>query len=169
VSSLNSPIVKTYTKFIVFFLVSVLQVTVKAWDVDFSRREKELKFSRIPASVDTIPTPNEGWMEKISTAFQPEQEVVIIQTETGFMPDTVRLKSGQSYRFHVVNVNESNKNVSFIMDAFSQHEATYFGKTKSFTVTPKAEGIFSFECPETAKQGRVVVISSDDARKPASE
>lgn len=164
----NSQTVKNYIKVFIFFLASFLHVTVRAWEVDFSRREKELTFSRLPAAVETVPGVESGWLDKISTAFQPEQEVVIIQTENGFIPDTVRLKSGQNYRFHVVNVNESNKNVSFIMEAFSRHEATYFGKTKSFTVTPKVEGIFSFECPETAKQGKVVVVPGEK-RQLASE
>jgi hypothetical protein len=44
---------------------------------------------------------------------------------------------------------------------------TYFGREKSFNISPKADGIFSFQCPETAQQGRIIV-TGDEGRKPAS-
>ena len=67
-------------------------------------------------------------------------------------------------------MNEKEKNVSFILDAFSEHHGTFYGQPKEFNIIPKAEGIFSFQCPETAKQGKIVVTGAEDAsRKPASK
>jgi hypothetical protein len=64
-------------------------------------------------------------------------------------------------------VNQKQKNISFVMDAFSEHHATYFGERKSFVIAPKVEGIFSFQCPETANEG-VVTVYSDSSRSPAN-
>jgi hypothetical protein len=73
-----------------------------------------------------------------------------------------------------VNVNEKEKNVSFILDGFSEHHATYYGKIKSFRLEPKKEGVYSFQSPETSAEGKLVVFSPQMAlpasvRGPASE
>jgi hypothetical protein len=96
----------------------------------------------------------------------PTQEIVILNTEQGFIPATVRVREGLQYKFIVVNVNEKAKNVSFIMDAFSEHHATFYGKLKSFFVVPKKAGVYSFVSPETSAQGRLVVQGSS-AGEPA--
>ncbi|GIL18243.1 MAG: hypothetical protein BroJett040_19940 [Oligoflexia bacterium] len=132
-----------------------------------SRRQSELKKARGPASLE-VPQPKpESLVGSFLDSMGPTQDIVIINTEKGFVPETVRVKKGQNYRFHVVNVNDKEKNVSFMLDAFAQHHATYFGLEKSFTLQPKMEGIYSFHCPETAKQGKIIVTT--DERKPASE
>ena len=59
-----------------------------------------------------------------------------------------------------MNVNEDKKNVSFMLDAFGQHHATYFGKIKSFDLDPTTEGIFDFQCPETSAQGKLVIFGT---------
>jgi plastocyanin len=169
VSLLNSKTVKNPTRISLFIIASFAQVTVRAWDVDMSRRQKDLKSLRMPASItDQAQKPN-STLTNFFEAVEPTQEIVIMNTEKGFVPETLRLKKGGNYKIFVVNVNDKEKNVSFIMDAFSEHHATYFGEQKSFTVTPKADGIFSFQCPETASQGRVIVFDDKDNRKPASE
>lgn len=160
--------VKSCTKIALFILFSVIQVSVKAWELDMSRRQKELSHSRMPASVvDQVPKKEDGLVSNFFESVEPTQEIVILNTEKGFVPETVHLKKGQNYKIHIVNVNDKEKNTSFILDAFSEHHATYFGQEKSFALAPKAEGIFSFQCPETAKQGRLVIVS-DSERKPAS-
>ena len=143
------------------------QVSVKAWQVDFSRRNKELKTMRLPASIVDEVQKKQDVTTNYFEATEPTQEIVIMNTEKGFVPETIRLKKGQNYKIHIVNVNEKEKNTSFILDAFSEHHATYFGQQKTFTVSPKADGIYSFQCPETSVQGKVIVFS-DDNRKPAS-
>ena len=65
-------------------------------------------------------------------------------------------------------MNQKEKNASFILDAFSEQHATYFGVEKNFQIQPKVEGIFSFQCPEMSHQGKFVVVS-DEPRKPAGE
>ncbi len=145
-----------------------MQVKVKAWEIDMSRRQKELFKSRMPASiVDQPEKKDDGILTNFFDSIEPTQEIVLLQTENGFVPETIRLRKGQSYRLHIVNVNQKEKNASFILDAFSEHHATYFGQEKSFSITPKTEGIYSFISPETAKQGRIIVIPDSD-RKPAS-
>lgn len=165
---LNFKTAKSCTRLGLFLFCSVIQVSVKAWDVDMSRRQKELTHSRLPASVvDSVPAKGGGLMSNFFESIEPAQEIVILNTEKGFVPETIRLKKGQNYKIHVVNVNDGEKNTSFVLDAFSEHHATYFGKEKTFALAPKTEGIFSFQCPETAKQGRIIIISESE-RKPAA-
>jgi len=178
VSSQSSQIVRrfinTISKFILFVVFSFMHVSVKAWTVDMSRRTGDLQRITVsgPTAMDMQNKPEEPLLSGFSGVFQgiePTQEIVILNTDKGFVPETVKVKAGQSYKFHVVNVNETEKNVSFILDAFSEHHGTYFGQPKSFQIAPKIEGVFSFQCPETAKQGKIVVVPPDMAgRSPAS-
>jgi hypothetical protein len=92
------------------------------------------------------------------------QELVILNTEKGFVPSTLRLRKGTKYLFHVVNVNPQEKNLSFILDAFAEHRATYYGQLNEFTIEPKKEGVYSFECPETSFEGRMVVFAPETAK-----
>ncbi|MEZ4872157.1 MAG: cupredoxin domain-containing protein [Bdellovibrionales bacterium] len=127
----------------------------------------------MPAS-EPAATQEAGFFETIFESSAPLQEVVVMNTKKGFVPATVRLRQGMNYKFHVVNINEEERNVSFVMDAFSEHHATYFGNIKTFILSPKKEGVFSFQCPETSAQGKLVVYPSynmDDSmelRQPAS-
>ncbi len=170
-NSLNSKTAKSFTRILLFALAFFTQVTVKAWNVDFSRRQKELKTMRMPATITDQPA---AAQEKMASNFfesvEPTQEIVIMNTDKGFVPETLHLKKGQNYKIFIVNVNDKEKNTSFVLDAFSEHHATYFGQQKSFSIAPKADGIFSFQCPETAQQGRIIVFSDEmnPARKPAS-
>ncbi len=100
---------------------------------------------------------------------EPVQDLVILQTEHGFVPSTVRVRKNGRYRVSVVNVNEKEKNVSFILDAFSEHHATYYGKIKTFILEPKKEGSFSFESPETSAEGKLIVFNPEvSIRAPSS-
>jgi len=178
VSLPNSPNAKFFTKkaffrVFVFLIASTLQVTVKAWDLDMSRRKGDLQKFRGPAS-EQAEKKDKEWLETLfQPASAPMQEVVILNTEKGFIPENVRLKKGGVYKILVVNVNSSEKNTSFVLDAFSEHHGTYFGQPKSFDLSPKTDGVFSFLCPETSKQGRIIVYTDDhstaEPRKPASE
>jgi hypothetical protein len=127
----------------------------------------------MPASVVDQPAASTPKTENLFSGFfevtEPTQEIVILNTEGGFVPETVRLKKGGNYNIHVVNVNEKEKNASFILDAFSEQHATYFGQKKSFQITPKVDGIFSFLSPETGKQGRIVITPNEGDRKPAAQ
>lgn len=105
-------------------------------------------------------------------ASEPVTELVIMNTQNGFVPNTVRLRKDVKYKLHVVNVNEKEKNISFVLDGFSEHQSTYYGKVKSFYLQPTREGVYSFNCPETSIEGRLVVFAPPGAaniRTPASE
>jgi hypothetical protein len=111
-----------------------------------------------------------GLFDTIFDAGEPVQEIVILNTEHGFVPGMVRVRKGGRYKISVVNVNEKEKNVSFILDGFSEHHATYYGKVKTFMLEPKKEGIYSFISPETAAEGKLTVFNPQvSVRAPASE
>jgi plastocyanin domain-containing protein len=140
------------------------------WTFDFSRRSKDIKdYEKM--------MPKESLKQKtiFQSVFEPSvplQEVVIMNTDRGFIPSTLNVKEGMRYKVHIVNINETEKNISFVMDAFSEHHATYFGKVKTFTIEPKKSGVYSFQCPETSAQGRLVVYPGRSAlgpRLPASQ
>lgn len=153
--------------FILTFFINV-QVVKAEWTFDFSRRtNKVLEVAPMPVPKNVV---NEASI--FESAFEPSapvQELVIMNTDKGFVPATVRVKSGMNYRVHVVNINEDNKNISFVMDAFSEHHATYFGSLKTFNIRPKQQGVFTFQCPETSAQGKLVVYPAVNLnRLPAS-
>lgn len=151
------------------------------WSVDLSRRTNQMRkqeLNRAPAAlrkaaesdgvqvVDpaSIPTetkePERSFVDKIFDPGEPTQDIVILNTERGFVPNTIRVRKDGRYLIHVVNVNEREKNVSFILDGFSEHHATFFGKVKTFRLEPRREGVFSFMSPETAVEGKFIVFSS---------
>lgn len=168
-SFVNSKIVQSCIKTITIVFATQ---TVFAWEIDFSRRQ--IDFSRVqnedrlPASVQQEQTITP--LSRVLDSIEPAQDIVIMNTEKGFVPHTVHLKKGSNYRIHVVNINGKEKNISFVLDAFSEHHNTVFGEQKTFTVTPKTDGIFSYQCPETAVQGKFIVFSDESVanRKPAS-
>lgn len=175
-----------------------LNVARADWDIDFSRRASKTREadlnsaakspnSRTPASARapapaaesaaqsditeaTVPVAKRGVFEALFDAGEPIQDLVILHTEKGFVPATVRVRKGGRYRISVVNVNEKEKNVSFILDGFSEHHATYYGKIKTFMLEPKKEGAYSFQSPETSSEGKLIVFSPQaTVRAPASE
>lgn len=166
---------KIVQTFAVLALVTIV-VPAFAWDIDFSRRQNDHKKTyetRLPASV--LAKPEEASKETFLGVFEvsePTQDIVILNTESGFVPETVRLQKNGKYRVQVVNVNDKNKNVSFILDSFSENHSTYFGKVKSFDLAPKADGIFAYQSPETGAQGKIIVYTpagKKAGRVPASE
>ncbi len=156
-------------KLMVFILSWALSAS--AWEVDMSRRQND--FSRItnkprqPASV-VEDTPLAVLKEAL-TPYEHAQDIVIMNTDDGFVPQRVAVKKGAHYKVYIVNVNSKHKNSSFIMDAFSEHHATAFGKVKSFTITPKTDGVYSYQSPESGVEGHLVVTSPDSHRKPAAQ
>lgn len=124
------------------------------------------------AMVDFVPkaTAKKGVFDTLFDAGEPVQDLVVLHTEKGFVPATLRVRKNGRYRIHIVNVNEKEKNVSFILDGFSEHHATYYGKIKNFILEPKKEGAFSFQSPETSSEGKLVVFNPQmNLRAPASE
>lgn len=170
---MNLSILKNEKSFIKTILATVLMTLAgapaKAWDVDLSRRVKSLESK----AVDELrwPTGMKSAEElfsatpvhEIFNSVEPAQSIVILNTEQGFVPDTIRIRKDGNYKIYVTNVNEQFKNASFILDSFGQTHGTYFGKPKSFELIAKVNGIFTFLCPETGSQGKFVVISDKEA------
>jgi heme/copper-type cytochrome/quinol oxidase subunit 2 len=155
-------------KLILSFLAVVLVTQwAFAWEIDLSRRRKRTIQSDMTKK-SQLDNAEMGFLNDLFGANRSHQEIVIVNTEDGFVPKVVRLKKDVRYTFYVVNVNEKDKNISFILDAFSEHHATYYGKLKRFTVTPKKEGVYAFQSPETSMEGRVVVYSEKDAKRAVS-
>lgn len=198
-NSVNFKIAKSYTKsflrgfLFAFFYFAQVKVSAFEFPVDMSRRAP----ASVPEAVSEVPAkaPSKSLFAtpKKTTEVQPEfsarqndaellkalkkamlptdpsNEIVILNTETGFIPAKVQLRKGEAYKIHVVNLNMREKNTSFLMDAFTQSHNTVFGVQKTFNIEPQVEGIFSFQCPETGIQGQVVVVQDPaDNRKPAS-
>lgn len=165
-------------KAFLFSLFFFMQVKVHAeWNVDLSRRQTDftrIENQRMPATtnMDTNAAKNDAdileALKKVVNPVEPSQEIVILQTEKGFVPEMIHLKKNDVYKVHVVNLNLKEKNISFVMDAFSQTHNTVYGLIKTFTIQPKIEGVYSFQSPETGFLGKVV-ITPDTVRKIASE
>lgn len=161
---------KSFTKFAMAVCLAMVPVAASAeWKVDLSRRQKavreqDMRDNRRPASADEA-----TFFDAIFESGEPVQELVVLNTEKGFLPSTVRMRKGGKYLVHVVNVNEKEKNISFVLDGFSEHHSTFYGKVKSFRIEPKKEGIYSFNCPETSIEGRLVVFAPKGAEPPSTE
>ncbi len=151
--------VKLCTKLVLFVLFSFSTIRVKAWEVDFSRRQVDFQSvrdeSRMPASAET--SEKISLVEQVIDPQELPQDIVVLSTEKGFVPDRIRLKKNGVYKIHVVNVNATQKNASFVLDAFSEFHATSFGVQKTFQIRPKKEGIFSFNSPESAISGKFII------------
>lgn len=184
-NSVNFKTVKSFTKnftrgflFAFFFFVQVkVHAQTSAEDVTAPTTE-----TKVIAPTSAVIVKPSGMSDKqkdqeilsaIRKAVQPVEpakEIVILNTESGFIPEKVRVKKGEAYKVHVVNLNMKEKNVSFLMDSFTQSHNTVFGMKKSFNIEPQVEGIYSYQCPETGIQGQLVVVKdSPNKRKLASE
>jgi hypothetical protein len=178
----------TSIKFKTLFTISILFGAVvfsnsafAEWSIDLSRRTQQMRkqdLNRSPAAVkrydgegaqeikvEGVPVgdesePERSFVDRIFDPGEPTQDIVILNTERGFVPNTIRIRKDGRYMVHVVNVNEKEKNVSFILDGFSEHHATFFGKVKTFKLEPRKEGVYSFMSPETAVEGRFIVFTS---------
>ena len=153
--------------------ISVSHTVYAEWKIDFSRRRKQLldeeklhsvqykKQRRGLASIGSETTVAEknktGFLDMAFERQGPQQELVIMHSENGFSPANLRVNKNQRYKVHVVNVSKKSKNVSFMLDAFSQHHGTFFGEPVSFVIEPRKEGLYQFQCPETAAMGQLVV------------
>lgn len=196
---MNTPIftcAKSFIKRAFSFAVAFATVLACAslanadWTIDFSRRASKTREAdlsaaarpeRKPASaqapavvvdptLDTTPEPKKGLIDTLFDSGEPVQDIVVLHTDKGFVPSTVRVRKGGRYRIHVVNVNEKEKNVSFILDGFSEHHATYYGKIKVFQLEPRKEGSYSFQSPETSSEGKLIVFNPQvSIRAPASQ
>ena len=164
-------IISIVGKIRLFIGVLILCPSARAWDVDFSRRtefSQVTDLNRLPRNSTNRSLASEDRSESstplLQRVFEPSlgiSDVVIIISDSGFIPSTIRLKKGESYKFHIVNVSTREKNASLIMDAFSERHNAVFGKLKEFSFVPRVDGLFSYQCPELGWQGELVILNSD--------
>lgn len=153
------------------FLCLLLTAPAWGWEVDLSRRKTDFERiedrSRQPASVDVTETflNIQKWIEPAL----PVQDVVILNTENGFVPDRLHLRKGQNYRVTLVNLNQKKRNISFILDDFAENHATPYAEGKAFEIKPQKTGEFVFHSPETTFRGRMIVVDPSSTRTPASQ
>ncbi len=148
--------------FMLIFLICVFSVGSYAdWKIDFSRRQQDMV--ELEKQKQIYEKEEKSVLDMVTDRQAPMQDPVIINTEKGFYPDRIQVKRDQRYRVHVVNVNQDKKNLSFMLDAFSEHHGTYFGEQIVFEIEPRKEGLFDFQCPETKAKGKFVVFTSDEA------
>jgi hypothetical protein len=146
------------------------------WSIDLTRRQVDfnrITDQRMPASnmksTPGVSNPSSevvDALKNIVNPIVPSQEIVIVQNENGFVPNTIQLKKDEVYQIYILNLNSKEKNVSFLLESFDQSHSTFFGVMKSFKISPKLEGVFSYQSPETGSEGKIVVV---DGRKPASD
>ncbi len=156
---LSLPIVKHFTKFFLFIIFSCIQVTVHAWELDLTRRQPEMKQlvkTKTPNELKPKESSSLNFTE-IAGQLEPEKTIIIINTETGFIPNRISMQKGKSYKIHVVNLNTKEKNISFVLDSFSENHSTYYGELKNFILRPQREGIYSFISPENNFKGEFIV------------
>ncbi len=168
-------------KLVLFSIFSLIQVKVHAkWEIDLSRRQTDLQKVqniKMPASVVSVdPTINADNTDKSSSEIiaalkrvanleAPSKDLVIIQTEDGFVPAVLNVQKNQTYKVHIVNLNSKEKNVSFLMDSFSQSHNTVFGNVRTFLINPNVEGVFAYQSPETGAAGKLVVVDTNTKEK----
>lgn len=181
-NSVNSKTVKSFTKsfargfiFAFFFFVQV-KVNAEVLETSEQVSAPKTETAVVAPTSASITKPKEANVkqkdEEILKAIrqavqpvEPTKQIVILNTEAGFVPDKVRVKKGEAYKVHVVNINMREKNVSFIMDSFTQSHNTVFAVEKSFNIEPQVEGIYSYQCPETGVQGQLIVVKDDKSGK----
>ncbi len=178
-NSVNFKIVKSFTRGFLFSFFFFAQVKIHAWEIDLSRRQTNptrIENQRMPSSNPTTKKVERSTdaeileaLKNVVSTVDVSRDIVIVNTEAGFVPDVVQVKKGEAYKIHIVNLNMREKNTSFLMDSFTQSHNTMFGNLKTFVIEPKVEGVFSYQCPETGVQGKLVVVPDTTTRKIASE
>ena len=162
---------------IVFLSLFFINQAQADWGLDMSRRQKD--FVEFEKQQQVYKEEKKSILDMVTDRQEPMQDLVIMNTENGWLPRKIQVRRNQRYKVHIINANKNKKNLSFMLDAFSQHHGTYFGEPISFEIEPRKEGLFDFQCPETGTKGQIVVFASDSPidspletirlRRPASE
>ena len=161
---------------LIIFISTLSLQAYAEWKFDFSRRNKDIK--EMEKQSDINKKENRSFLDMVFEKQAPTQEIVLLHTANGFMPQHLQVKKNQRYKVMVVNVDKQSKNVSFMFDAFSEHHGTYFAEPVTFLIEPRKEGMYQFSCPETAAKGQLIVtglknpidnpMERVEIRKPAS-
>lgn len=91
-------------------VMTLVANTVFAFEIDFSRRKPFMKSNEVQGEAPQMTlTPEPTSVENVKVNFESSQDVVILNTDKGFVPKSLALREGVKYKIHVVNVNDKEK------------------------------------------------------------
>lgn len=93
----------------------------------------------------------------------PLREVSIIFSDEGYYPKSISVFAGEKVRFFITSTSE--KPHCFIVESHKLFLSATKGKIAEGEVTFDRPGSFSFYCPSSTNDGRVVVLEKSDPNK----
>lgn len=97
-------------------------------------------------------------MVTAETKVQPTREISIIFSEEGYYPKSISVFEGEKVRFFVTSTTD--KPNCFIVESHKVFLSATKGKISEGEVTFDKPGSFSFYCPSSKNDGRVVVLET---------
>lgn len=97
-------------------------------------------------------------MVAAETKVQPTREISIIFSEEGYYPKSISVFEGEKVRFFVTSTTD--KPNCFIVESHKVFLSATKGKISEGEVTFDRPGSFSFYCPSSKNDGRVVVLET---------
>lgn len=97
-------------------------------------------------------------MVSAETKVQPTREISIIFSEEGYYPKSISVFEGEKVRFFVTSTTD--KPNCFIVESHKVFLSATKGKISEGEVTFDKPGSFSFYCPSSKNDGRVVVLET---------
>ena len=99
-----------------------------------------------------------SWTVQSETKMQPTREISVIFTEEGYYPRSISVFEGEKVRFFVTSTTD--KPHCFIVESHKVFLSATKGKISESEVTFDKPGTFSFYCPSSKNDGRVVVLET---------
>jgi heme/copper-type cytochrome/quinol oxidase subunit 2 len=143
----------------VFLLASTAKVEIQAIETNTS--------ARVPAQMKTEEVKVNQRDFQARDLFQSprlSKEVVLLHTDTGFVPKSLVLDTAHVFELTVVNVNSRTKAASFFIDEFGVQQAMPYAETKKVHLIPKQSGKYFVVSPESGFEAHVIVIDSPKER-----
>ena len=90
----------------VFSVALFVGLPAEGWDVDFSRRAKQTENKMVeelrwPSGMKTAEELfADRPMNEIFQSVEPAQSIVVLNTDNGFIPDTIRLRKDANYKIN---------------------------------------------------------------------
>jgi hypothetical protein len=174
VSTQISTRASTYNKIIIAALSALLlapSLAEAGWKFKFNREATDMRGQKIrPFGVEAeteeansapkwvkTPLPVSPTIKDPLPTLMPNQELSLILTDSGFSPQKLHIKRGESYLVTVVNVSKHHKNSSFVIPSLSVYEGAYFADPVQIEIHAGEEGLYQFLSPESGVRGELVV------------
>lgn len=93
----------------------------------------------------------------------PLREVAIIFSDEGYYPKSISVFEGEKVRFFITSTTE--KPHCLIVESHKLFLSATKGKIAEGEVTFTRPGTFSFYCPSSTNDGRVVVLEKKDSKQ----